>query len=156
MHFWALCFLLLTNIAFAEVGKISKILAGSDAYIMRGSEKKVLAADFNLEVGDEVVFPAAGVGVAAMHEEQGRALAWAFGGVVVDLERVGGHGGASDGGRIEGSGLGSAPAVEFRADLGRQGVEGEAGAPGASAEVAQIIDQAPRATEVAPCDGRAQ
>ena len=54
MHFWALCFLLLTNIAFAEVGKISKILAGSDAYIMRGSEKKVLAADFNLEVGDEV------------------------------------------------------------------------------------------------------
>ena len=54
MHFWALCFLLLTNIAFAEVGKISKVLGSSDAYIIRGTEKIALAADAKLEVGDEI------------------------------------------------------------------------------------------------------
>jgi hypothetical protein len=54
MHFWALCFLLLTNIAFAEVGKISKVLGSPDAFIMRGTQKIVLAADAKLEVGDEI------------------------------------------------------------------------------------------------------
>lgn len=54
MYFWALCFLLLTNIAFAEVGKITKIIGGSDVLIMRGSEKKILTSGAKLEVGDEI------------------------------------------------------------------------------------------------------
>jgi hypothetical protein len=54
MQVWALSFLLLTNIAFAEVGKISKVLGSSDAYVMRGTEKKTLSVDTKLEVGDEL------------------------------------------------------------------------------------------------------
>lgn len=54
MRFWALSFLLLTNIAFAEVGKISKILGGTDAYVLRGTEKSALSVDTKLEVGDEI------------------------------------------------------------------------------------------------------
>lgn len=54
MTYLALCFFLLTNIALAEVGSISKVSSKSGAYILRGKEKEALNSNLKLEAGDQV------------------------------------------------------------------------------------------------------
>lgn len=54
MTLWALCFLLLSNIAFASIGTISKMSGNTGAYMMRGTQKKLLSKKLKLEEGDEI------------------------------------------------------------------------------------------------------
>lgn len=54
MTYLALCFFLLTNIAFAEVGNISKVSSKSGSYIIRGKDKKSLTSNLKLEEGDQI------------------------------------------------------------------------------------------------------
>ncbi len=51
---WLLTFVLLTSASFAEVGKISKIVGASDAYILRNQTKISASQDLNIEEGDEL------------------------------------------------------------------------------------------------------
>lgn len=53
MKLFILLSLLVTNMAHAEIGKILKIV-GTDAYLMRGSEKISLAPDLALELNDDI------------------------------------------------------------------------------------------------------
>ncbi len=53
MILWSLCFLLMSA-SFAEVGKVSKIIGDSSAFILRGSQKFNLTPGYLLEEGDEV------------------------------------------------------------------------------------------------------
>jgi hypothetical protein len=52
MKISALILFLLVNTAWAEVGKITKILGDQDAYLVRGSENIKLAPEASLELGD--------------------------------------------------------------------------------------------------------
>lgn len=54
MLVWFASVLILSNVSFAEVGKITKILGSHDAYLLRGSEKVLLKLDLDLEEGDEL------------------------------------------------------------------------------------------------------
>lgn len=54
MIVWMFSFLVLISFASAEIGKVSKILGASDAYILRNSEKIKLTQDTKLEQGDEL------------------------------------------------------------------------------------------------------
>lgn len=54
MKFILLLSLFLINSAFAEVGKISKVLGDQDSYLVRGSENIKLAPEINLELGDVI------------------------------------------------------------------------------------------------------
>jgi hypothetical protein len=54
MLFWFATVLVLSNVSFAEVGKITKMIGAEDAYLVRGSEKILLQQDLNLEEGDEL------------------------------------------------------------------------------------------------------
>lgn len=46
--------LIISNIAFAEVGKVLKVVGDDDAYVTRGSQKIALAPEVLLELGDTV------------------------------------------------------------------------------------------------------
>lgn len=54
MQFILLITLFIFNSAWAEVGKISKILGDQDSYLVRGTENIKLATDLNLELGDVI------------------------------------------------------------------------------------------------------
>lgn len=54
MKFILLFSLLLVNSAWAEVGKISKILGDQDAYLVRGTENIKLVPETNLELNDVI------------------------------------------------------------------------------------------------------
>ena len=54
MVVWLFSFLFFISSSMAEIGKISKILGGTNAYIMRKSEKLKLNQDTSLEQGDQL------------------------------------------------------------------------------------------------------
>ncbi len=54
MIVWMFSFLVLISFASAEIGKVSKILGASDAYIIRNSEKIKLTQDTKIEQDDEL------------------------------------------------------------------------------------------------------
>lgn len=45
---------LMLSTAYAEVGKVSRVIGSQDAYVMRQAEKLILFPDFLMEEGDEV------------------------------------------------------------------------------------------------------
>jgi hypothetical protein len=51
---WLISFVLLASTAFAEVGKISKVVGSGDAYILRNKEKITITVDASIEQGDEL------------------------------------------------------------------------------------------------------
>lgn len=46
--------LIMSNITFAEVGRILKVEGDKDAFIMRGPQKHPVTPDFKLEIGDSI------------------------------------------------------------------------------------------------------